>query len=287
MRRHAFARRLNGNPNSLQRSLALAMGLGLAACSTAAPPNMGPGGSDVARAANAADGGVGMDLRLARATRNAGDLNSAATLYREALARTPDNPQISVELGEILIAGGKPDDAIDLLGQLSAKQAGNKNIVVRAERDIGRAYLSTEKPDAALEHFTRARDTAPKDAAALVDCGVALDLLKRHAEAQESYHAALQIEPRNKAAQNDLALSLALTQHYDEAIDLILPLARSADASPRIRQNLALIYGLKGDSAAAGALSHVDLNAAAADANLKLFSALRGAAAGGGTGAAR
>jgi Flp pilus assembly protein TadD len=78
-------------------------------------------------------------------------------------------------------------------------------------------------------------------------------------QAQVSYRAVLAIAPHNVAARSDLALSLALTGQFDEAVDLT-SMARPSTATPRVRQNLALIYGLAGDAAQAGALSRVDLD---------------------------
>ena len=77
------------------------------------------------------------------------------------------------------------------------------------------------------------------------------------------------------AGRSDLALSLAMTGNYDEALEILEPIARSADASPQDRQNLAFIYGLKGDRQAALTLSRVDLPEAVAQANVKYFETAR------------
>ena len=260
--------------HSLRVPLAAVVALGLAACAGTAPRQTEFHGSPVAAALTAIDDGAGLDLRLARATRNAGDLASAANLYREAMTRNPGNPQIAIELGDVLIDSGQPEQAIDLFGTISGDKA-RPDIDIHAERGIGRAYLVMQNAQAALDHFVVARGKAPQDPRTLVDCGVALDLLRRHAEAQESYRAALRVAAHDTGARNDLALSLALTQHYDAALEVIVPVARSASATPQIRQNLALIYGLKGDGNAADALSRVDLDAAATNSNVKLFAALR------------
>jgi Flp pilus assembly protein TadD len=256
-------------------SLAAIVALGLAGCARTAPREAAEfHGSPVAAALTAVDDGAGLDLRLARATRNAGDLESAANLYREAMARNPGNLQIAIELGEVLIDSGQPEQAIDLFDGANGDKA-RPDVSIRAERGIGRAYLLMQNAQAALDHFILARDKAPKDPRTLVDCGVALDLLRQHEAAQESYRAALRAAPHDPGARNDLALSLALTQHYDAALEIIVPVARSASATPQIRQNLALIYGLKGDGSAADAVSRVDLDAVATSSNVKLFSALR------------
>ena len=58
-------------------------------------------------------------------------------------------------------------------------------------------------------------------------------------------------------------------------IGTLTPIASSANASPRVRQNLALIYGLQGDHVRAEALGRVDLAAADAQANLRFFDFMR------------
>jgi Flp pilus assembly protein TadD len=282
MRRLSSAAAAESASRSLRAPLVAAVAFGLAACAGTAPREGAEfHGSAVASALSAIDDGAGLDLRLARATRNAGDLESAANLYREAMARNPGNPQIAIELGAVLIDSGQPEQAIDLFATVSGA-AERPDISIRAERGIGRAYLVMQNAQAALDHFILARDKAAQDPRSLVDCGVALDLLRRHAEAQESYRAALQVAPHDTGARNDLALSLALTRQYDAALEIIVPVARSAAATPQIRQNLALIYGLKGDGNAADAISRVDLDPVATSSNVKLFSALRDGFAGSG-----
>jgi Flp pilus assembly protein TadD len=100
---------------------------------------------------------------------------------------------------------------------------------------------------------------------------VALDLLDRHAEAQEKYRSVLKSQPRHVAARNDLALSLALSGRYADALEILAPLAMSSTATPRIRQNLALIYGLMGDSRKAVAMGRMDLDEAGAESNQRFF----------------
>jgi Flp pilus assembly protein TadD len=127
----------------------------------------------------------------------------------------------------------------------------------------------------ALTYADKALKLAPGDTRVLVDRGATLDALQRHAEAQASYRAALAIAPRNVPARNDLALSLALTGQFSEAIRLIAPLARSSTATPKIRENLALILGLSGDDASAAKVSRMDLDAVSTADNLTFFDQAR------------
>jgi Flp pilus assembly protein TadD len=70
-------------------------------------------------------------------------------------------------------------------------------------------------------------------------------------------------------------LSLAITGQFPEAIALITPLARSASATPRTRENMALIYGLMGDSDRAASISRIDLDEGTTRANLAFLEAVR------------
>jgi Flp pilus assembly protein TadD len=139
-----------------------------------------------------------------------------------------------------------------------------------------RAYLDLGDPAKALAEVDEALGLAPKNLRVLVDRGVALDSLQRHPEAQQCDRAVLAIEPRNLSARNDLALSLALSGQFDEAIALIEPMVRSSAATPQVRGNIAVILGLKGDSERAAMVSRVDLDEKATQANLAFLAQVRG-----------
>lgn len=219
----------------------------------------------------------GPALRLARASRRAGDYASAVNLYRSAVSTSTPDPALLVELGDTLVDAGSPDDGIDVYWKVLGLPKVDPKTGVRlaAVRGLAHAYLDLGQADTALEHWDEALQLAPQDAAALVGRGVALDTLGRHADAQASYRTLLSDSPRDVPARNNLALSLALTGHFADALDIMTPLARSTTATARIRQNLALIYGLKGDNERATAMSRMDLDQQTTEANLKFFSFVR------------
>jgi Flp pilus assembly protein TadD len=215
---------------------------------------------------------TGTALRLARATRQAGDLNASVQLYRNLVASRSVTPDVEVEFGDVLVEVGSPDDAIDIFGQIDSRSPARLGALL----GLTRAYLNLSEPAKALEYANEAQGLAPHDARVLVDKGVALDTLNRHAEAQELYRAVLVILPRHVSARNNLALSLALTGRYDEALALMGPLVRSSSATSRERENMAMIYGLMGDADHATMLSRVDLDEATTRSNLIFFTAVRG-----------
>lgn len=210
-------------------------------------------------------------LKLARAARDAGDMTSAVNLYTSAIEHKPDDMGIMVELGEAQLGAGTIDGAIETFNKVNKKSSARLGALLGLER----AYLMLREPTKALTFADAAVARAPKDKRAQIGQGVAMDMLGRHAEAQLRYRKAIAIDPYDVAARSDLALSLALTGQYDEAIKIMTPIARAPDATPRLRQNLALIYGLKGDMAAARALSRVDLNTAQTNGNLRFFALVR------------
>lgn len=210
-------------------------------------------------------------LRLARAFRSAGDYRSAIPLYRKLLTRRDAAPGLDLELGDTLLDADLVDDAIGVYGAIPA----DGENAARAQLGLARAQLRLNQPARALEHAERAAALAPDDERVLVGLGVALDRAGRHPDAQARYRAALAREPRSIMARTNLALSLALSGRFDEALGLLEPIARSADATARDRQNLAFVYGLKGDRDNALALGRMDLDEAAAQANLKFFDFVR------------
>jgi Flp pilus assembly protein TadD len=217
----------------------------------------------------AADAGAA--LRLARATRQAGDLATAIPLYRNLTSGRSAAPDVLVEYADALVEGGYPDDAIDVYSRIGT----GSWYRLEALLGMARADLKLGDPAAALDYLAKALVLGPRDARVLVDKGVALDTLSRHTEAQACYRAVLSETPRHVSARNNLALSLALTGQYQEALALIEPLVRSSNATARTRENMALIYGLMGDTDRASVISRVDLDEGSTQANMVFLAAVR------------
>jgi len=212
-------------------------------------------------------------LRLARASRAAGDLASSINLYRGVTAMKPADPAIMIELGDTLLQAGGVDDAIDAYNQVPE----TSNARLGALLGLERAYFALGEFGKELEYADKAVALAPNDEKALIGCGVALDSLDRHEEAQTYYRTVIAATPHNLAARNDLALSLALSGKFEEAIEIMTSIARSTTSTPRTRQNLALIYGLMGERERAKELSLVDLSPSDTEANLQFFDLVRSA----------
>lgn len=256
------------NPLALSAKIAMVAGcMLLSACAVSDPKAE----AAAAAAAESAADQSGAPMKLARAARDVGDYSSAIELFKQTALARPADMSVLAELGGVQLQAGKIYDAIDTFGKIPS----NSPLQLDAQLGLERAYLMLADVAQALDHADKAVAIAPQEARALVGDGVALDMARRHPEAQAAYRKALAIAPHDIGAVNDLALSLALTGKFDEAIALLTPVARDPSATARVRQNLALIYGLKGDTAAARTLNRQDLDEQTTDNNLAFYQLAR------------
>lgn len=211
-------------------------------------------------------------MHIADATRGAGDANGSIALYRKAGEVAPNRPEPQLALGRIFLDFGRPGDAVEAY-RLAVKLSDNS---VEALRGLANAYLAARRPELAAEPLAEASEKNPHDANLLQALGVAADLSGDHRKAQDNYRRAIAAEPMSDGAANDLALSLALSGDYSQAIAILGPLANGLRSTPRERQTLSLIYGLSGDRDQAARYARMDLSEAAVGQNLAYFDSLRG-----------
>ena len=118
-------------------------------------------------------------------------------------------------------------------------------------------------------------EVSPGDPKLLRLTGVTKDLAGQHGEAQAYYWDGLARAPGDPALTVNLALSLALSGDYPNAIAVLQPLAMSPAGSAQERQTLALIYGLNGNTAEAARLGRIDLDDVSVEHNLAYYQSLR------------
>ncbi len=184
----------------------------------------------------------------------------------------PREPEPLIGAGNVLLKMGKLDEATQAYRAALERDRGNREAVL----GLGKAALARNEPRRAQRLLAGLFIGDPDDTRLLLLLGVADDLEGRHRAAQDWYRRGLSLAPRNPALTVDLALSLALSQDYQAAITLLSPQAAAASASAHDRQTLALIYGLKGDRAAATRLARIDLDRAAVAHNLAYYEQVRG-----------
>lgn len=193
-------------------------------------------------------------LDVARAALRGGSPRVALHVTNDLLARQPDNVQALIVQG----------DALTALGQFDAARLDYTKVLkhdatsVNAHIGLGRLRLPTD-PAGAEALFLEALQNDPRNTTALNDLGIARDLLGHHAAAQHAYAKALGVDPNMHAAQVNLALSLAMSGDSDRALKLLQPLASQPDASVKLRHDLAAVLAMGGNEAAATRILSADL----------------------------
>lgn len=209
-------------------------------------------------------------LQIARSLRSGGQPELAIETYRRLLKETPTDATLQIELADVLETASLVDEAMALYEKSTAQP----DFVERAIAGIMRINLRLGNFESVIEASNRLTEPSTTIQVALYK-GIAFDRLLKHAEAQASYRAALMIDPRSVAARNNLALSLALTGNYRDAEETLRLLAASSDATPRIRQNLAFIYGMMGRPDLAARYGAADLSPQDVANNAQFFGALQ------------
>jgi Flp pilus assembly protein TadD len=210
-------------------------------------------------------------MHVAAAARAGGDFGNAVSMYRHAAKMEFNSPDPLIGLGDTLLEMGQANDAI--LNYNAALRINPR--APEALRGLAKAYLKTGRPDLAGNPLAVAYQDTPSDPKLLMLIGVADDFIGQHEEAQGRYLQGLTFAPCDRAISLNLALSLALSGRYGEAVRLLQPIVHAPGATPRERQTLALIYGLKGDQREARLLALIDLDPASVDHNLAFYESLR------------
>jgi predicted TPR repeat methyltransferase len=170
-------------------------------------------------------------LQQALALHQVGDLQQAAELYRQVLARQPQHFDALHLLGVVARQSGDAQQAFELITlalELDASQA-------VAHCNLGAALQDLGQPEAALASYERAIRLKPDYAMALHNRGNALRILGRLDAALLSYDAALASLPdypeafyhrglcyqalgQSQAALDDYQLALQLRAQYPQAL---------------------------------------------------------------------
>lgn len=210
-------------------------------------------------------------MRLGAAAHAGGDLATAVGMFRRAAELDGQAVAPLVAAGNALLEMGRVNEAIVAYNEGLVRNDQDSE----ALRGLARAYLMTGKAELAGHPLAVAYKETPNDPKLLQLIGVADDFAGQHEEAQARYRRGLELLPRDPGLSMDLALSLALTGNYPEAIAILQPVAMAVTSSPRERQTLALIYGLAGDRGEAERVARLDLDPQSVQHNLAYYDNLR------------
>ena len=181
-------------------------------------------------------------LQVAAAADASGDGELAIAMYAAAAASNPSNVALQLRCADALARYGKVAEAHRSLTEQAAANSGQPDLI----RALALIDLVSGHPDRAIAGFDQVLAANPGDSRALVDKAVALDLLEQHTAAQTIYSQVLATTPDDVAARNNLAVSMMLEGKTRQALETLAPI-QDADASPRLKVNLGILYAATGD----------------------------------------
>lgn len=182
-------------------------------------------------------------LRVALAAEGSGDRELAASMYSTAAAELPSDTAVQLRSAEGLARNGRVEEAAGLLRRRLRDDPRQAELLAT----LGSIEVLSGQPAQAETTLTEALAIRPDNIRALVNKGVALDLQKRHGEAQGLYRQALTLTPRDAAISNNLALSLLLSGHAAEAREALLPFRDDTTVPERVRINLGILEAAGGN----------------------------------------
>jgi len=211
------------------------------------------------------------NLRAAEMARDRGDVPQAIHDYRDIIKEAPFCAKAYLGLGMSLLDANAVDEAkktfekaIAMFPKCSGAYAG-----------LGAVYLIIDQPENAINSFDQALIRDSRNAKALNGYGIALDMIGDHEAAQVYYRAVMEVDPCNLSFESNLGLSMVLAGNTIEGIHILERLSRSPQATPRVRQNLALAYGLVGDMKMAKKIGRLDLPDDFVMNNISYFEAIQ------------
>ena len=211
------------------------------------------------------------DLRIAESALESGDTQLALSLFERALKADPRSLPAELGLADAIYQIGDLARA----GVLYRQAASASPEDPRAQLGLARVALRERHLDDAVARYRHLVDTHPENAVAAEGLGAALDLQGKHEEAQAIYRTALARHPEAQGLKTNLGLSLILERRAREGANVLLDIAGLPDAPAQARENLALAYGVLGNSEAAKRILTADMSAASAEDNLRYYEQLR------------
>jgi Flp pilus assembly protein TadD len=186
---------------------------------------------------------------------SANEAVGATTQWAEAYAKNPQDPRMALGYARALKAIGSRDRSLEILK--TAYQTNPNDGEVAAE--LGRLALDMGHLEIAKPTLQVAEAQGVRDWKTLSAQGTLRAKQGQHAEAQQYYLAALQVEPDAVSVINNLALSYALDGKADKSEELLRKAVASGHEDKRVRQNLALVLGLQGKFDEARKVASVDM----------------------------
>lgn len=187
-------------------------------------------------------------LAAAEAARQ-GNYAAAERDYLSAISSSTGHVDAHLSLAQLYNKTKQPQRGREVLTRALALQPKHP----LANYLLGKLDVGVGDYEAALTRFKAGLESAPKDLDLLNGAGVASDMQGLHAQAQGYYNQGIRANGSKNlsAIRTNLAMSYLLSNDAKRALPLLKAEATKPDATSVTRHNLALAYGLLGNTAAA------------------------------------
>lgn len=189
---------------------------------------------------------------------------SAVQTWSAAYGKNEKDKTAAINYANALRAAGQTGQAVDILRKTVIHHSDDREALA----EYGKALAANGNFDQALGAIRRAQRSDNPDWRLLAAEGGVLDSLRRNEEARQRYRQALVLAPGEPQILNNFGMSYVLTGDLDEAEKVLKNAMSKPNATIRVRQNLALVLGLKGKFKEAETVATKDLPPDQAKANI-------------------
>jgi Flp pilus assembly protein TadD len=192
-----------------------------------------------------------------------------ATFWAGEFSKNPADVEAGVKLATAMRQLGRNEEAYNTVQQVLALQPDNIDALLESARDA----ISGNQGFFAIAPAQKIEQLRPKDWRGPSLLGVAYEQTRQPELALAAHKRALALAPDNPAALCNLGMFYAAQGDTAQAETLLRKAVALPGATVQVRQDLALILGLKGDLAESERLQRQDLPPDMADANMAYLKA--------------
>lgn len=191
------------------------------------------------------------------------ELQKATVYWGNEYTKKPSSLQPGLNYAKNLKALGEKEKALAVLQQVSLIHGNDPQLA----SEYGRLALEMGQVGIANQMLTMADDPAKPDWRIISARGTVMAKQGKYAEAIPYYQRALALSPNNPTVTNNLAMAHAMNGDPKKAEDLLRQALAAPGATPKVRENLALVLGLQGRYDESKSIAASVLNTDTASAN--------------------
>ncbi|RUP09381.1 tetratricopeptide repeat protein [Hyphomicrobium sp.] len=192
------------------------------------------------------------------------ELQKATNYWGYEYTKKPTEIRPALNYAKNLKALGEKQKALAVLQQVSLLHGSDQEVA----GEYGRLALELDQVGVANQMLTMADDPTKPDWRIVSARGTVMAKQGKYTEAIPFYERALTLSPNNPTVTNNLAMAYAMNGDAKKAEDLLRQAVSAPGATPKVRENLALVLGLQGryDESKSVATSVLNTDSASANA---------------------